>query len=182
MLSWRLNEGRFTQNNDGWTRGFTADVYLKRDGKYSFGTEGVICRYTYHPPPHTPTATAGPHMRAAAICSIAFLFRLKGGKYVRPHLLDSLRAAAKRPEIGGRFPTPGILGGNLENSANESIENRKSFNSLSLQTHTGCFQQLNHKLGSFYYYYYYYCCTLFTPGDTKISAPHLYRRLSCDSL
>lgn len=56
ILSRRLNEGRFMQNNDGWTRGFTADVYLKRDGKYSFGTEGVICRYTYHPPPlhHTP--------------------------------------------------------------------------------------------------------------------------------
>lgn len=104
MLSRRLNEGRFTQNNDGWTRGFTADVYLKRDGKYSFGTEGVICRYTYHSPPaphhqHTPTATAGPHMRAAAICSIAFLFRLKGGKYVRPRLLDSLRAARDRRKI-----------------------------------------------------------------------------------
>lgn len=72
MLSRRLNEGRFTQNNDGWTRGFTADVYLKRDGKYSFGTEGVICRYTYQPPhpsPHTPplqplAPTWGPRLSA----------------------------------------------------------------------------------------------------------------------
>lgn len=132
ILSRRLNEGRFMQNNDGWTRGFTADVYLKRDGKYSFGTEGVICRYTYHPPPsttphHTPTATAGPHMRAAAICSIAFLFRLKGGKYVRPHPPDSLRAAAKRPKIAGRFPAAGILGGNLGNSVNELIEKQEKF-------------------------------------------------------
>lgn len=54
MLS-LLNEGRFTQYNEGWTHGFTADVYLKRPGKYCFGTEGFICRYTYPLQPLAPT-------------------------------------------------------------------------------------------------------------------------------
>lgn len=54
MLS-GLNEGRFTQHNEGWTHGFTADVYLKRPGKYCFGTEGFICRYTYPLQPLPPT-------------------------------------------------------------------------------------------------------------------------------
>ena len=54
MLS-LLNEGRFTQYNEGWTHGFTADVYLKRPGKYCFGTEGFICRYTYPLQPLPPT-------------------------------------------------------------------------------------------------------------------------------
>lgn len=54
MLSW-LNEGRFTQYNEGWTHGFTADVYLKRPGKYCFGTEDFICRYTYPLQPLPPT-------------------------------------------------------------------------------------------------------------------------------
>lgn len=54
MLS-LLNEGRFTQYNEGWTHGFTADVYLKRLGKYCFGTEGFIYRYTYPLQPLAPT-------------------------------------------------------------------------------------------------------------------------------
>jgi len=49
------NEGRFTQYNEGWIHGFTADVYLKRLGKYCFGTEGFICRYTYPLQPLAPT-------------------------------------------------------------------------------------------------------------------------------
>lgn len=70
MLSW-LNEGRFTQYNDGWTHGFTADVYLKKPGKYCFRrTEGFICRYTY------PLQPLVPHMRAPAICCITFILFL----------------------------------------------------------------------------------------------------------
>lgn len=128
MLSRRLNEGRFTQNNDGWTRGFTADVYLKRDGKYSFGTEGVICRYTYHPPTpdhhrhhHTPTATTGPHMRAAAICSIAFLFCLKGGE-IREASSARLSESGRQTATDRRkIPTSWNFGGgeNLGNSAKQ---------------------------------------------------------------
>lgn len=70
MLS-RLNEGRFTQNNEGWTHGFTADVYLKRPGKYCFGTEGFICRYTYPLQPLAPTW--GPEL---SLGSLLFLFFL----------------------------------------------------------------------------------------------------------
>lgn len=68
MLS-LLNEGRFTQYNEGWTHGFTADVYLKRPGKYCFGTEGFICRYTYPLQPLPPTW--GPELSAG---SLLFLF------------------------------------------------------------------------------------------------------------
>lgn len=68
MLS-QLNEGRFTQNNEGWTHGFTADVYLKRPGKYCFGTEGFICRYTYPLQPLAPTW--GPEL---SLGSLLFLF------------------------------------------------------------------------------------------------------------
>lgn len=68
MLS-KLNEGRFTQYNEGWTHGFTADVYLKRPGKYCFGTEGFICRYTYPLQPLAPTW--GPELSSG---SLLFLF------------------------------------------------------------------------------------------------------------
>lgn len=70
MLS-KLNEGRFTQYNEGWTHGFTADVYLKRPGKYCFGTEGFICRYTYPLQPLAPTW--GPDL---SLGSLLFLFFL----------------------------------------------------------------------------------------------------------
>lgn len=51
----QVNEGRFTQYNDGWTHGFTADIHLKGPDKYSFRTEGFICRYTYPLQPLPPT-------------------------------------------------------------------------------------------------------------------------------
>lgn len=51
----QVNEGRFTQYNDGWTHGFTADIHLKGPDKYSFRTEGFICRYTYPLQPLAPT-------------------------------------------------------------------------------------------------------------------------------
>lgn len=54
MLS-PLNEGRFTQYNEGWTHGFTADVYLKRPGKYCFGTDALSADIHIpcnHWPPH----------------------------------------------------------------------------------------------------------------------------------
>lgn len=68
MLS-LLNEGGFTQYNEGWTHGFTADVYLKRPGKYCFGTEGFICRYTY--PLQPPAPTWGPEL---SLGSLLFFF------------------------------------------------------------------------------------------------------------
>lgn len=70
MLS-LLNEGRFTQYNEGWTHGFTADVYLKRPGKYCFGTEGFICRYTYPLQPLAPTW--GPELSLGSLLFLLFL-------------------------------------------------------------------------------------------------------------
>lgn len=93
MLS-QLNEGRFTQNNEGWTHGFTADVYLKRPGKYCFGTEGFICRYTYPLQPLAPTW--GPELSLGSLLFLFFfLFYLKGWKNVRLLLLNSLRVCVK---------------------------------------------------------------------------------------
>lgn len=71
MLS-GLNEGRFTQYNEGWTHGFTADVYLKRPGKYCFGTEGFICRYTYPLQPLAPTW--GPELSLGSLLFLFFFF------------------------------------------------------------------------------------------------------------
>lgn len=76
MLS-LLNEGRFTQYNEGWTHGFTADVYLKRPRKYCFGTEGFICRYTYPLQPLAPTW--GPELSLGSLLFL-FFFISKGGK------------------------------------------------------------------------------------------------------
>lgn len=70
------NEGRFTQYNEGWTHGFTADVYLKRPGKYCFGTEGFICRYTY--PLQALAPTWGPELSAGSL--LFFFFIWKDGK------------------------------------------------------------------------------------------------------
>lgn len=64
MLS-QVNEGRFTQYNDGWTHGFTADMHLKGSGKYSFRTEGFICRYTY--PLQPPAPTWGPKLSSRSL-------------------------------------------------------------------------------------------------------------------
>lgn len=64
MLS-QVNEGRFTQYNDGWTHGFTADMHLKGPGKYSFRTEGFICRYTY--PLHPPAPTWGSKLSSKSL-------------------------------------------------------------------------------------------------------------------
>lgn len=93
MLS-LLNEGRFTQYNEGWTHGFTADVYLKRPGKYCFGTEGFICRYTYPLQPLPPTW--GPELSAGSLLFLFFFsfffFYLSEsfGKNVRLHQFITL--------------------------------------------------------------------------------------------
>lgn len=77
MLS-GLNEGRFTQYNEGRTQGFTADAYLKRPGKYCFGTEGFICRYTYPLQPLAPTW--GLELSPGSLLFF-FFFNLKGWKF-----------------------------------------------------------------------------------------------------
>ena len=121
MLS-LLNEGRFTQYNEGWTHGFTADVYLKRPGKYCFGTEGFICRYTYPLQPLPPTW--GPELSAGSLLFLFFFFLLllffffylseSFGKNVRLHQFNSLRVCVKSSQI--KIHQTGNRRGNSANS------------------------------------------------------------------